>query len=73
MKDLIFEDIMSPGIILSNCIEFSGIKKYYPDYLQVNQVINLSINDKLNPSNLPEKTALVYNTNLYITDENGNI
>ena len=73
MEGLIFEDIMSPGIILSNCIEFSGIKKYYPDYLQVNQVINLSINDKLNPSNLPEKTALVYNTNLYITDENGNI
>lgn len=73
MEELIFEDIMSPGIILSNCIKVSGIKKYYPDYLQVGQVINLSINDKLNPSNLPHNTALVYNTNLYITDENGNI
>ena len=73
MKDIIFEDIMEPGIILSNSIELSGIKKYYPDYLQVDQVINLSLSDKLDPSNLPEKSALVYNTNLYITDDNGNI
>ena len=61
------------GVILSNSIELSGLKKYYPDYLQVDQVINLSLSDKLNSSNLPKKSALVYNTNLYITDENGNI
>lgn len=73
MKRLIFEDIMYPGVILSNSIELSGLKKYYPDYLQVDQVINLSLSDKLNSSNLPKKSALVYNTNLYITDENGNI
>ncbi len=73
MEELIFEDIMFPGVILSNCIELSGMKKYYPDYLQVDWVINLSINDKLTPSNLPENSALVYNTNLYITDKNGNI
>mgnify|MGYP001076419168 FL=1 len=73
MEELIFEDIMSPGVILSYCIDLSSIKKYYPDYLQVDQVINLSLDDKLNPSNLPQNTALVYNTNLYITDDNGNI
>ena len=73
MEELIFEDIMSPGVILSNYLEFSSIKKYYPDYLQIDQVINLSINDKLNPSNLPHNAALVYNTNLYITDDDGNI
>lgn len=73
MEELIFEDIMSLGIVLSNCIELSSIKKYYPDYLQVDQLINLSLSDKLNPSNLPHNTALVYNTNLYITDESGNI
>lgn len=63
MDELIFEDIMSPGVILSNCIDLSGIKKYYPDYLLVDQVINLSLNDKVNPSNLPQNTVLVYNTN----------
>ncbi len=73
MDKLIFEDIMDSGIILSNCIEFSEIKKYYPDYLQVDQIINLSISDKLNPSNLPHNTAFMYNTNPYMTDENGNI
>lgn len=73
MDELIFEDIMSPGVILSNCIDLSGIKKYYPGYLLVDQVINLSLNDKVNPSNLPQNTVLVYNTNFYITDDNGNI
>lgn len=73
MDEIIFEDIMSPGVQLSNCIELSGIKKYYPEYLQVEKVVNLSISDKLNPSNLPRKCALVYKTNLYITDDNGNI
>lgn len=73
METLIFEDIISLGVILSNSIELSGIKKYYPDYLQVDQVINLSISDELNPSDPPKKSALVYNTNLYMTDENGNI
>lgn len=73
MEELIFEDIMEPGVILSNSIELSGITKYYPDYLQTHQVINLTLNDKLDSSNLPEKSALVYNTNLYITDDNGNI
>lgn len=73
MEEIIFEDIMSPGIKLSHFIELSGVKKYYPDYLQVNQVINLSIDDKLNPSDLPQKSILIYNTNLYITDDNGNI
>lgn len=73
MGDIIFEDIMEPGVILSNSLELSGITKYYPDYLTVDQMINLSINDKLDHSNLHEKSALVYNTNLYITDDNGNI
>ncbi|MBD5522611.1 MAG: hypothetical protein HDR03_15545 [Lachnospiraceae bacterium] len=73
MEALIFEDIMSPGVILSNCIELSGTHKYYPDYLQVDQVIILTLSDKLVPSNLPKRSALVYNINLYITDENGNI
>lgn len=52
MDEIIFEDIMSPGVQLSNCIEFSGIKKY-PEYLQVEKMVNLSISDKLDPSNLP--------------------
>lgn len=73
MEDIIFENIMEPGVVLSNSIELSGINKYFPDYLQADQVINLSLSDKLDPSNLPEKSALVYNTNLYITDDNGNI
>ena len=60
MDEIIFEDIMSPGVQLSNCIEFSGIKKYYPEYLQVEKMVNLSISDKLDPSNLPRKSALVY-------------
>lgn len=54
MEGIIFEDIMSPGVILSNCIELPECNKYYPDYLQVDQMINLSINDKLDPSNLPK-------------------
>ena len=73
MTQTIFADIMTPGITLSNCIELSGVKKYYPDYLQVNQVINLSVDNKLKPSNLPKKSVLIYKTNLYITDDNGNI
>ncbi len=64
---------MFPGVILSNYIELLECKKYYPDYLQVDQMINLSINDKLDPSNLQKNTALVYKTNLYITDDKGNI
>lgn len=73
MEEIIFEDIMSRGVILSNYIELPECKKHYPDYLQVDQMINLSINDKLAPSNLPKNTALVYKTNLYITDNKGNI
>lgn len=73
MEEVIFEDIMSPGVILSNCIELPGYKKYYPNFLQVGQIINLSINNKLDPSNLSGNTAFVYKTNLYITDDNGNI
>ncbi len=73
MEEIIFEDIMCPGVILSKCIELPECKKYYPDYLQVDQMINLSINDKIDPSNLPRNTALVYKTNLYITDDKGNI
>ncbi len=37
------------------------------------QIINLSINSKLDPSNLSRNTAFVYKTNLYITDDNGSI
>lgn len=73
MEELIFEDIMSPGIILSNCIELSGSKKGYPDYLQIEQVVKLSLEDRLDPSNLSKKSAFIYHTNLYITDEKGNI
>lgn len=64
---------MSPGIILSNCIELSGSKKGYPDYLQIEQVVKLSLEDRLDPSNLSKKSAFIYHTNLYITDEKGNI
>ena len=60
MEEVFFEDIII-------------FKKYYPDFLQVEQIINLSINDKLDPYNLPGNTALVYKTNLYITDDNGNM
>jgi len=73
MKKNIFEDIMSPGVVLSNCVELPECRKYYPDYLQVDQIIYLTIEDKLNPSNLPRNAALVYKTNLYITDVIGNI
>lgn len=73
MYETIFDDIMSPGVELSNYIEFSGYTKYYPDYLKVEQIINLTIDDKVNPSNLLKNAAFVYQSNLYITDDNGNI
>lgn len=69
----IFEDAMYPGIKLSNAIDMSGYIKYYPDYLQIDRIMTLTINDKLNPSVLPPKCVFIYETNLYITDENGNI
>ncbi len=39
MEERIFGDITSPGVILSNCMDLSGIKKHYPDYLQVDQML----------------------------------
>lgn len=63
MSEFIFEDIMSPGIILSNKLNLSGIIKYYPDYLHVDQIMDLTINDKLDPSDLPIRNAITYKTN----------
>ncbi len=64
----IFEDIMEPGITLC---ETKGFR--IPDYLRIDSVINVTIDDHINPTSLESNTLYVYNDNKYLTDELGNI
>ena len=64
----IFEDVMDPGITL---YELKGF--WIPDYLIIDAVVDLTIDDHLDPSRLAPSTLYVYNDNIYLTDETGNI
>lgn len=68
MGDLIFTDVMNPGVKLIECHGF-----FIPDYLEIRNVQTITINDHLNPARLYPFTAYVYNNNLYLTDAIGNI
>lgn len=63
-----FEDVMDPGIELIDVHGF-GI----PDYLSIDTVLQISLSDHVDPSKLQPLTAYVYEDNLYLTDEDGNI
>ena len=68
----IFDDVMEPGIDLIE-MRLNDTVWRIPDYLSVNGILRLSINDKVNPANLPPSTAIIYNRNLYLTDEKGKV
>ncbi|MDR1796843.1 MAG: hypothetical protein LBR44_05265 [Clostridiales Family XIII bacterium] len=69
----IFTDVMSPGIILAGQIQLESMRKQYPDYLEVKKVVTLRMESRLNPADLAPSCAYVYNDNLYLTDDKGNI
>ena len=69
-----FRDNMDPGVILSNRLTLpSGATVAYPDYLEVDEVRTLSLEDRVDPAALPTQCALIYGDNAYITDDRGNI
>jgi hypothetical protein len=69
----IFTDVMSDGITLKNAIQVGSMQKQYPDYLCVERVEELTLELKINPADLLPNCAYVYNDNLYLTDDKGNI
>lgn len=64
----IFQDVMGPGIDL---IISHGYM--IPDNLVISNVQVITLSDHLDPTALPPSTAFVYNDNLYLTDDTGNI
>ena len=64
----IFEDIMEPGVEL---VPESGFN--IPEYLKIKSIQHISVSDHLDPTALMPSTAYVYNENLYLTDDRGNI
>lgn len=67
-ENLIFTDMMEPGVVL---IPSHGFM--IPDYLTISSVRIITLDDHLNPAELDAFTAYVFNDNLYLTDEKGNI
>lgn len=65
---IIFTDVMEPGIQL---VERSG--HLVPDFLEINDIQHITLEDRLNPASLPPSTAIIYDQNLYLTDGTGNI
>ena len=65
----IFEDVMDPGVRLV----WNSCNFMIPDYLSVSSIVNITLSDHLNPAELDPSTAYVYNENLYLTDEAGNL
>lgn len=69
-----FSGNMDSGVLLSNLLTLpSGITVAFPDYLMVDEVKMLVLEDSLDPVELPARCALVYGDNVYITDNDGNI
>ncbi len=64
----IFEDVMEPGVEL---VYDSGFM--IPEYLTIKEILHISNSDHLDPTSLLSSTAYVYNQNLYLTDDSGNI
>ena len=70
----LFADVMDEGINLSeDLISLETTQKAYPDYLNVEKQIVLSLDDKVDPTKLEINCAYTYLDNLYLTDEGGNI
>lgn len=68
-ENFIFEDVVEPGVkLMHNDIGF-----IIPDYLSVSNTVHITLSDHLNPAKLTPSTAYVYNDNLYLTDEAGNL
>lgn len=69
-----FVGTMEPGVLLSGRLKLpSGEVISIPDYLAVDGIRQIALSDKLDPSALPSRCAIVYDENAYITDDNGNI
>ena len=68
----IFEDVMEQGIDLKP-VFLDGIQWMIPDYLCVKDTECIILDSKLQPDKLSPYTAYIYNENLYLTDEKGNI
>ena len=64
----IFEDVMNLGIALYECRGF-----LIPDYLKIERIYHITLEDHLNPSELESCVLYEYNKNIYLTDESGNI
>lgn len=70
----LFADVMDEGINLSeDFISLETTQKAYPNYLNVEKQIVLSLDDKVNPTKLEINCAYTYLDSLYLTDEDGNI
>lgn len=63
-----FEGVMDPGVDL---ITVDGHD--IPDYLTCDTLLNITLDDHLGPSSLPSRTGIVYEDNLYLTVDKGNI
>ena len=69
-----FEDIMGDGIELSELtIKTETMNKPYPCYLNVFNIVVLTLDSYVDSCNLLGNTAFVYGDNLYVTDDNGNL
>jgi len=69
-----FDGIMDEEIEQSvETVDTETMQKYYPNYLSISNVIKLTLDMYVDPSNLFSNCAYIYGDNLYITDENGNI
>lgn len=72
--ELAFAGALDPGVLLANSMALpSGETVAYPDYLAVDEARSIALSDRLDPAKLPARCALVYDGNVYITDDTGNI
>lgn len=63
-----FEDVMDPGVGLV-AVEDHMI----PDYLPCDSFVRIALGDRLDPTALPARVGILFEDNLYLTDDRGNV